>query len=254
MARSVYEALAADQNVRRALQQVYGSDSPEVVRKAMTSPTSEIAKFGFSQQAEQGATARTAPQAKPQGTAPVASPNTPKKQKTLAPKQKVVKPVPPKDPYQLDKSDSVDVEVETEFSKVDDEQRTVFGWASIVKMDGKPVVDRQGDYIDIEELSKSAYDYVVSSRKGGHQHKRTETGDPLHVSDMIESVVLTPEKIEKMGLPPETPQGWWVGYKVRDDEIWDAVKKGEVTGFSVHGKGRRHPMTEMEITATGLDT
>jgi hypothetical protein len=138
-----------------------------------------------------------------------------------------------------DAGDLEDITVTTEFSKTDDERRTVFGWASITEVNGEPVVDRQGDIMDIEELSKSAYEYVVSSRKGGHQHKRSETGEPLQVSDMIESVVFTPEKIEKMGLPPSTPIGWWVGYKVRDDEIWKAVKDGEITGFSVHGKGRR---------------
>lgn len=253
MSRALFSVLSRDENVRAALLALYGDASPGAVHKAMTVP---VAKFGFAGMGEtSGAqTQRTATQemAKPQAVAKPAA-GAGQKPKKLAPKQKVVKPVPPKDPYQLDKADTADFEVATEFSKVDEDQRTVFGWASIVKMDGRPVVDRQGDYIDIEELSKSAYDYVVSSRKGGHQHQRTETGEPLHVSDMIESVVLTPEKIEKMGLPPETPQGWWVGYKVRDDEIWDAVKKGEVTGFSVHGKGRRIPMTDVDIAATGLD-
>ena len=145
--------------------------------------------------------------------------------------------VPPSE--KLGKADSVSVTWDVEFSKVDDEKRQVFGWASIVEMDGQPVVDRQGDYISPEEIEKAAYNYVMKSRTGGHQHKRTEDGAPFHASDMIESIVFTPEKISKMGLPDSFPSGWWVGYKVNDEEAWQKVKKGEVTGFSVHGKGKR---------------
>jgi len=128
---------------------------------------------------------------------------------------------------------------DVEFSKVDEEKRQVFGWASIVKMDGQDVVDRQGDYISPEEIEKAAYSYVVKSRTGGHQHKRTADGAPFKASDMIESIVFTPEKISKMGLPDTFPSGWWVGYKIFDEDTWQKVKKGDVTGFSIHGRGRR---------------
>lgn len=134
---------------------------------------------------------------------------------------------------------AAEVTWEVEFSKIDEDKHQVFGWASIVQLDGEPVVDRQGDYISPEEIEKAAYNYVVKSRKGGSQHKRTEDGQPFHASDMIESIVFTPEKIEKMHLPPDFPQGWWVGYKVTDEDTWQRVKKGEVTGFSVHGRGKR---------------
>lgn len=134
--------------------------------------------------------------------------------------------------------DSVDVVWSGEFSKVDDEKRQVFGYASVVEVDGEPVVDRQGDYISIDEVEKSAYDYVQKSRKGGDMHRRNGS-EPHHVSDMIESFVITKEKIEKMGLPAETPLGWWVGFKVNDDATWDKVKSGERTGFSIHGRGSR---------------
>lgn len=130
-----------------------------------------------------------------------------------------------------------------EFSKADADKREVFGWASIVQVDGQPVVDRQGDLITPEELERAAYSYVQKSRVGGSQHRR-EGETPFHASNMIESLVLTPEKIEKMGLPESTPIGWWVGYKVHDDETWEKIKKGEQTGFSIHGRGRRTPVDE----------
>jgi hypothetical protein len=132
-----------------------------------------------------------------------------------------------------------------EFSKFDDDKRLAFGWASVVSLDGQPVLDKQGDLIDPDEIEKAAYQYMLVSRKGGEMHKRRTGPDgqdePVHVADIVESFVVTPEKIEKMGLPEDMPQGWWVGYKVHDDEAWRKVKNGEYKGFSIHGRGRRTP-------------
>lgn len=135
--------------------------------------------------------------------------------------------------------DLYDVTWEGEFSKFDTDKRQVFGWASVVEVNGEPVVDLQGDYISADEIEKAAYNYVVKSRKGGDMHSRAGE-DPLHVSDMIESFMVTPEKIAKMGLPEGSlPIGWWVGYQVNDDATWGLVKAGKRTGFSIHGKGKR---------------
>jgi len=141
--------------------------------------------------------------------------------------------------------DDIDVVWTGEFVKMDTDKRQVFGWASVVEVNGQPVIDRQGDWITPDEIEKAAYEYVVKSRKGGDQHQRQ--GDvPFHASDLIESFVVTPEKIEKMGLPEDTPVGWWVGFKVNNEDTWQKVKKGTATGFSIHGKGKRReiPMDE----------
>lgn len=129
------------------------------------------------------------------------------------------------------------------FSKVDADKRQVFGWASVSKLNGEDVVDLQGDIVPIEETEKAAYRYVIESRKGGDMHKRVSKfseDQPLHTADMIESFVVTPEKLEKMGLPADAlPHGWWVGYHVNDDKQWEMVKSGERAGFSIHGSGKR---------------
>lgn len=150
-----------------------------------------------------------------------------------------------KDAGYVTKSDSASISWNVEFSKIDSDKREVFGWASVVELDGKPVVDRQGDWITPDEIEKAAYKYVMDSRKGGHQHRR-EGDAPFHASDMIESIVFTPEKISKMGLPDDFPVGWWVGYKVRDDDTWTKVKNCDVTGFSIHGSGKRVQTGVME--------
>jgi hypothetical protein len=142
----------------------------------------------------------------------------------------------PTDTYAKSAEPSFDAE--GTFSKFDDDKRIAFGWASVTKKDGVPVVDRQGDYITTEDLEDAAYRYNLTSRVGGDMHKRN--GDKAHhVSDLIESVVFTDEKKRAMGLPDDFPEGWWVGYKFHDPEVWQEVKVGKKAGFSIHGRGKR---------------
>lgn len=141
----------------------------------------------------------------------------------------------------VQKSQKGDFEVFCEIAKTDTEKRQVFGWASISKKDGVTVLDHQGDTIETDELERAAYDYMLRSRKGGHEHQKTHEG-PLHVADVIESFVITDEKKKAMGLPDSTPEGWWVGMKVNDDKVWELAKSGELAGFSIHGSGRRVPL------------
>ena len=140
-------------------------------------------------------------------------------------------------------------------AKVDEDKKLVFGWASIIKdSGGKILLDRQDDFIDDEEeLEKSAYSYVLNSRDGGEMHINRG------VSTMIESVVLSKEKQKALGIPEGTvPVGWWIGFKVNDDRVWDQVKKGDYAGFSVHGTGHRekselNPGTFTEIEKRNFD-
>ena len=63
------------------------------------------------------------------------------------------------------------------------------------------------------------------------------------VGHIVESMVFTPEKIEKLGLKPDAmPIGWWVGFKVEDDEVWEGVKSGLYKMFSIRGTGIREPI------------
>lgn len=130
----------------------------------------------------------------------------------------------------------VNLQVDGEIVKTDPAQQIVFGWAYVVKdSDGVQVVDKSGDFIDeVEEIEKSAYDYVLRSRQSDADHTNVKGGE------MVESMVFTPEKIEKMGLPANSiPLGWWVGYKIEDKATWERVEKGELRSFSIHGAGTR---------------
>lgn len=156
------------------------------------------------------------------------------------------------------KNDMPDLELAGTFSKFDDDKRQAFGFASVVKKNGLPVVDRQGDFVTPEDMEKAAYHYVQKSRKGGDMHRRTtdEFGKdaPHHVSDLIESMVFTPEKCKAMGLPDEVAKSleghWWVGYQVHDEETWQEVRKKGRTGFSIHGRGKRQETTLDDVMAS----
>jgi len=140
---------------------------------------------------------------------------------------------------QVEKSaDEVDVIWNAEIAKADSDKQQIFGWASVVEVNGEPVVDLQGDRISVDEMEKAGYEYVMKSRKGGDMHLR-DNWSPIQKSEMIESFIVTPDKREAMGLPDSVPTGWWVGFKVQDPEVWAKVKSGERTGFSIHGHGRR---------------
>jgi hypothetical protein len=137
-------------------------------------------------------------------------------------------------------------------AKFDTDKQLVFGWAYVSHdADGNVVVDKSGEFIDdYGELEEAAYLFVEKSRVGGDSHARitSEIGtddSAKKVGTMVESMVFTPEKIAKMGLPPGVlPTGWWVGFKVEDPEVWKAVKRGERPAFSIHGSGRREEVTE----------
>lgn len=128
----------------------------------------------------------------------------------------------------------------------DDDQRLVFGWANIAtNEDGHVVVDRQGDWTTVDELEKAAYDYVLNSRDGGVQHLTKG------VATVVESMVFTKDKLSKLGIPEGTvPEGWWIGFRIHDDDVWAGVKKGDYPDFSIHGSGRRTKKAPTGVVST----
>lgn len=122
--------------------------------------------------------------------------------------------------------------------KSDDERRLVFGWANVaVRVDGEQIVDWQQDAIDTADLEKAAYEYVAHFGTAGEMHRRGGIGR------VIESVVFTKEKADALGIPPDVlPEGWWIGFQITDDEVWEKIKSGEYRMFSIEGKAVREPM------------
>ena len=128
--------------------------------------------------------------------------------------------------------------------KTDEDKRLVFGWASIsMTVDGEQLVDRQHDMIDPEDLEEAVYEYVLNFRDMGEEH----VPSLRKKGKLVESCVLTEEKQRAMGIPPGIlPVGWWIGFKIEDDEAWEKVKNGTYKMFSIEGKANRVPVEKSD--------
>ena len=91
--------------------------------------------------------------------------------------------------------------------------------------------DSQGNYMTEEEITKAAYWFAKNSNQVDLQHcfKKCEG------ASVVESYVAKcDEEIEGVPIKKGT---WLVTMEITDDSVWDAIQKGEYTGFSMGGVG-----------------
>lgn len=119
-----------------------------------------------------------------------------------------------------------------EISKLDIEKQIVYGWASVVEKNGVPVVDQQGDVISIDEIEKAAHKFLTDCRIAGDSHITKGVGH------LVESIVFSKDLQKALDIDLGQT-GWFVGFKVTDDDVWNRVKKGELSMFSIGGTGSR---------------
>lgn len=117
---------------------------------------------------------------------------------------------------------SATFEHETNILKRDDELQLVTG----VVMEPEEV-DAHGDVVSEEEIRQAAHDFMRVSRVMGLQHKQKA---PVEV---VESFIAHTE----MNIGDEVVKkgSWVMTAKVHDLAIWEQVKLGEYTGFSIGG-------------------
>ena len=125
--------------------------------------------------------------------------------------------------------------IEGKILKTDDEQRLVYGWASVVTEKGEPVVDRQGDVIEAETLVKAVNEFMEHVRVGKAMHTGEQVGVVVH------SLPITKEIGDALGIHSDR-EGWVVAYKVYDDAVWAMVKSGELAAFSIGGRAIKEEM------------
>jgi len=122
--------------------------------------------------------------------------------------------------------------VEGTILKMDEEQRLVWGWASVVSSGGIPIIDRQGDVIEADTMVKAANKFMEDVRVGKLMHSGDQIGLVVH------SLPLTKEIGDSLGVHSDR-EGWIVAFKVHDDEVWESVKSGQLKAFSIGGKAKR---------------
>ena len=120
-------------------------------------------------------------------------------------------------------------------AKLDEDKHEVYGWASVSVKDGdRLLVDYDDEVIEPAELERAAHEYVMESGLANEMH----AGEP--VGKLIESLVVTPDKLEAMGLTRKSAPkvGWWIGVKVHPDSF-AKVKTGQYRMFSIEGSADR---------------
>ena len=110
--------------------------------------------------------------------------------------------------------------------KSDDEARIVYG--VVLEPD---TVDLQGDVLTLDTIENAAHKYLITHRTVGDSHSRAAG------AEVVESY-LAPADLELGG--QIISRGTWImGVHVTDDDLWQAVKSGDYTGFSIGGVGER---------------
>lgn len=119
-----------------------------------------------------------------------------------------------------------------EVLKVDEEQKILFGWASVTKVDDEYLVDRHGDVIRTETLHKAVNEFMEGVRVGKLMHQGEQIGQIIHSFPVSQDIA------KALGLETNK-EGWIVGYKVYDEEIWKDVKSGKYGAFSIGGSAHK---------------
>ena len=97
------------------------------------------------------------------------------------------------------------------------------------------VVDAQGDIYSIEEIRQAAHRFMEEFGGVGLMHRFRVNGDVK----ILESY-LAPTNLEIAGT--NIRQGTWLlAVRILSDALWEKVKTGELSGFSIGGSARRTP-------------
>lgn len=116
------------------------------------------------------------------------------------------------------------------FVKADDERQIVYG---VVYEPEK--VDSQGDYATAKEIEKAAHSFMLNQGVIKIEHNAEVEAAP------VESFI-APADFVMDGASERVKKGSWVlGVKVFAKDMWEAIKSGEYTGFSMAGEAVKVP-------------
>lgn len=98
--------------------------------------------------------------------------------------------------------------------------------------------DTQRDVYTADEVKKAAYNFMQNYQNVGLQHQ-ADISDRVHV--ILNWIALEDTLIGGQSVAKGT---WLMGVRVQDDDLWSAVKSGEITGFSIGGMATRTPSVQ----------
>nr|BAA06937.1 ORF52 [Bacillus subtilis]BAA12399.1 YqbD [Bacillus subtilis] len=125
-------------------------------------------------------------------------------------------------------------------AKEADEQKLVYG----IVYD-PDTVDAHGDFMTAAEIEKAAHGFLKDARQIDKQHD-FQGG----VGEVVESYV-APADFEMNG---ETiKKGSWVLVTKASEEVWEQIKKGEITGYSMAGTAETIEKQEKPVSQEKTD-
>ena len=106
------------------------------------------------------------------------------------------------------------------------------------------VEDTDGNYMTEEEITKAAHWFAKNGNKVDLQH----SFEPLDGAVVVESSVTKCDmELEGQAIRKGT---WLMTVEIQDEGIFQAIEKGEITGFSMGGSG---VYSEVDVDITELD-
>jgi hypothetical protein len=108
------------------------------------------------------------------------------------------------------------------------DQQIVYG---VVSEPG--VIDLQGDRLSKSEIRAACHKFMQTGQRIGKEHSGVAK------ASIIESYI-APTDFKCNGQVVKSGS-WVMAVKIHDNDLWQAVKKGDITGFSIAGTGTRTP-------------
>lgn len=128
--------------------------------------------------------------------------------------------------------DEEDFSLYLEIAKASPDGKYVRGWAMVTTGDdGQPVIDWEGEVMPIGVLRESVHEFMNGERVAKVMHDGKQTGA------IVESVIVDDDFAQAMGITSKR-RGWWAGMEVYDPKAQEKVRKGELKGFSIGGRGK----------------
>jgi len=128
--------------------------------------------------------------------------------------------------------------------KADQDRQMVWGWALVSVEKGQPVCDLQGDEVDTDELQHAVHgSFMRNGRVGKRMHGQRYAGATIAspVGEVVDSIVFTKALQDALGIDLGR-EGWFVGMKIHKKAVWEEVKAGKLSAFSIGGEAERHPI------------
>ena len=129
------------------------------------------------------------------------------------------------------------------FKAVDKVKKQAFGYCFC-----PDEADYQGDISTAEEVEKACNSFMrnLAHKVGKGTGTGLEHSAFTGIGHPIQSAIDLDGGIAKAHGADPCPGGWWIGVQVTDDDTWEGIEKGTITGFSIGGSGMRTPIAGQE--------